>query len=261
MASPAQRLPVVVRSQIKCASVPILTRYFDSMRTIFKFVLPLMCTFMVMGLLWGNDRKSWAVLPILLILLYLGAAELRVEGKHILYRRFFSWKELPDDVSDMRCTILPALGYVRFRRFMPPLGVLFFIVERDSGRFVPFQRTASMQRMLSAPHLRQDGVTPPLDNHIKEGKANGKSRLVWVLSSTAGLVAGILIPVPWQRWASTMDGSPLSRFLLIQQHPAILCLYALLLVALVIQDRFRSPASFGLAFVIGTVVSHLSHVH
>jgi hypothetical protein len=233
-----------------------------TMRTIFKFALPLMGTFLVAGLLWGNDKKSWAILPGLLILVYLSAAELRVEGQHISYRRLFSWKKLPDDVSDMRCTPLPALGYVAFRRFMPPLGVLFFIVERESGRFVPFQRTASMLHALSAIRLRQGIITPSFDDQAKEGKGKGRHRPVWAVFSTLSLFLGIVIPVPWQSWTSTMaQHGFISRLLLIQLNPLMLCLYMLALVTFIIRDRFGSPASIGLAFLIGTIVSHLYHLH
>lgn len=230
------------------------------MRTLFKFVLPTMAAFMITMLSWGNDQRMWIVIPTILILLYLSAAELRIEGNHTFYRRFLAWRELPQDITDVRCSLLPALGYIRFRRFMPPFGVLIFIVERGYGRFVPFRRMATMQSMLSAIQLRPDGVDSQFDN-FKSEEMDHKSRVIWVLSSIAGLIAGIAIPVPWQQWVISANQSIISRLLQIQLHPVILSLYAIVLVGLIIQDRFRSAASFGLAFLIGTVIAHLAHVH
>lgn len=118
-----------------------------SMRMLFKYMLPMMCFLGTSVLLWGDEHVMWSVFPFLLIALYISAAEIRINGKQIYYRRFISWKKLPDDVADVRCSVFPALGYVRFRHFLPPLGLLFFIVERGSDRFIPFRRTALMQRM------------------------------------------------------------------------------------------------------------------
>lgn len=231
------------------------------MRTLFKFILPLMGIFMTSVLLWGNDQKIWAVFPVLLIALYLGAADIRTEGKHIYYRYFFSWKKLPDDISDVRCTLLPALGYMRFRHFLPPLGLLFFIVERGSGKFVPFRRTASMQSMLSPSHLGQNELNSRIDNDVKADKVKKKARLSRVLYPVAGLLAGMLIPVPWQHWTPPVNQSFLWHFMLIQQHPAVLFFYAGVLVVLTFRNRFHGPASLGLGFLIGTIVAHLAHLH
>jgi len=41
----------------------------------------------------------------------------------------------------------------------------------------------------------------------------------------------------------------------------ILSLYVLLLVALLVKIRFRPPASVGLIFIVGTIVSHLARIH
>jgi len=233
-----------------------------SMRALFKFILPLMGIFMTSALLWGNDQKAWAVFPTILIALYLSAADIRVEGKHLYYRHFFSWRRLPDDVADVRCSFFPALGYVRFRHFLPPLGLLFFIVERGSDRFIPFRRTAFMQSMLSP--LRPGEVNLRIDRDVEDvevDKESRKARLARTLYPAVGLLAGMLIPVPWQHWTSPVDQSLFSRFLQIQQYPAVLCFYVVVLVVLTIRKRFHRPATFGLAFLIGTIVAHLAHAH
>lgn len=230
-----------------------------SMRTMFKFILPLMGIFMTSVLLWGNDQKVWAVFPAVLIALYLGAADIRIEGKHLYYRHFFSWKRLPDDIADVRCSVFPTLGYVRFRHFLPPLGLLFFIVERGSDRFIPFRRTAFMQRMLSP--SQHSEVRLRIDRDVEGDKENRKSRLAKTLYSAAGLLTGMLTPVPWQHWTLPENHRLLSRFLQIQQHPAVLCLYAITLIVLTIRNNFRRLITFGLAFLIGTIVAYLAHVH
>ena len=230
------------------------------MRTLFKFTLPMMGIFMTSVLSWGNNQKTWIVFPVLLIVLYLGAAEIRMEGKHIYYRYFFSWRILPDDILDARCTLLPALGYIRFRHFFPPFGLLFYIVERGSGRFIPFRRTAFMQRMLSFSHSQQNEVNPRIENDVKAGKVTRKARLAIVLYPVAGMLTGMLIPVPWQHWTPHANQSLLLHILQIQQHPAVLCFYAGVLAVLIIRNRSHAFANFGLAFVIGTIVVHLAHV-
>ncbi|QOY91459.1 hypothetical protein [Paludibaculum fermentans] len=93
-----------------------------SMRALFKFLLPLMGICMTSVLLFGNEQKAWAVFPAVLIALYLSAADIRLEGEHRYYRHFVSWGKLPDDVVDVRCSLLPALGYVRFRLSCRRLG-------------------------------------------------------------------------------------------------------------------------------------------
>jgi hypothetical protein len=231
-----------------------------SMRTLFKFILPSMGGFMTLVLLWGNNQKVWAVLPTLLIATYLGAADIRMEGKHIYYRHFFSWQKLPHDVSDVRCSLLPALGYIRFRHFSPPFGILFFIVERGSERFVPFRRTALMQSMVSPSHLRKVELNLPIDTDPETDKANRKALFAQAFFPAAGILAGVLVPVPWQHWTSPVNQTLLSRFLQIQHNPAVLGLYVVVLVALTIRNRSHGATSFGLAFLIGTIVAHLAHV-
>jgi hypothetical protein len=230
------------------------------MRMLFKFTLPIMGIFMTFALAWGNNQKAWIVFPVLLFTLYLSAAEIRMEGKHIYYRYFFSWRILPDDILDARCTLLPAIGYIRFRHFFPPFGLLLFIVERDSGTFIPFRRTAFMQTMLSVPHSLQNEVNPRIDNDVNVGKVTRKDRLSRVFYLVAGMLAGILIPVPWQYWTPHANQSLLSHFLQIQLYPAVLCFYAGVLAVLIIRNRFHDFANFGLAFVIGTIVAYLARV-
>jgi hypothetical protein len=227
-----------------------------SMRMLFKFIMPSIGIFMISVLLWGNDQKVWAVFPAILIALYLGAADIRMNGKHLYYRYFFSWKRLPNDIADVRCSVFPALGYVRFRHFVPPLGLLFFIVERDSDRFIPFRRTAFMNSMLS--QLRQSKVDLRIDRVVQVDKKNYLARTLYAV---AGLLAGMLTPVPWQHWTLPKNHSLLSRFLQIQQCPEVLCLYAIALIVLAIRNRFRGLIVFGLAFLIGTIAAYLAHVH
>lgn len=236
------------------------SRESPSMRVLFKFTLPLMGLFMIFALLWGDNRRGWVVLPLLLIALYLTAADIRVEGQRIYYRFFSSWRKLPDDVSDARCSLLPALGYVRFRHFFPPFGLLFFIVERGTGRFIPFRRTTLMQTMLSVSPSR-DNRAINFDRDAYEVQVTKKGSFSRVLFPILGILIGVLIPVPWQHWSALGDQSLLSRFVQFQLHPAILGSYAVLLAVLIVRNRSHHFANCGVAFVIGSIVAHLVHLH
>ncbi len=232
-----------------------------SMRSVFKFMMPAMGTFMVIVLLYGNPIKIWAIVPVLLIALYFTAAELRVEGKHIYYRRAFSWRKLPDDITDAHCSLFPVLGCIKFRHFVPPWGRLYYIVEFDEGTFIPFRKTAFMQTMLSPPYMRQETIKPRPDENDSAEKMNERTRLTWVLSSIAGLMVGILIPVPWQHETPFVISDTFTRFLLIQRNYIFLVLCAAILIGLIIRFRARGFASVWLAFLIGIIVSHLAHMH
>jgi hypothetical protein len=229
------------------------------MRTLFKFILPLMGLFIVSVLLWGNEQKTWSVCPVLLIVLYMSSADIRIDGKQIYYRHFVSWKKLPDDIADIRCSLFPALGYIRFRHFLPPFGLLVFIVERGSGRFIPFHRTAFMTTMLSRSNPQQNEMSAKSEE--EENEATRSGRLTSVLLPVMGILIGILIPVPWQHWTAPVDKGLLSRFLQFQQYPAVMSCYAGVLVLLILWNRFRSFVNFGLAFLIGTIIAHLGHLH
>jgi hypothetical protein len=217
--------------------------------------------FMTFALLWGDNRRAWVVLPLLLITLYLTAADIRVEGQHFYYRFFFSWRKLPSDVSDARCTLLPALGYVKFRHFFPPFGLLFFIVERGTGSFIPFRRTSFMQAMLSVSPSRDNQAVVNVDSEVSEVKVTKKRSLSRVLFPAVGILIGMLIPVPWQHWSTPGDQSNLSQFVQFQLHPAILGPYAVVLAVFIIRNRSHHFANCGIGFVIGSIVAHLVHLH
>ncbi len=229
-----------------------------SMRALFKFILPLMGLLGTSVLLWGDEHKVWSVFPFLLIVLYVSAAEIRMDGKQVYYRRFISWRKLPDDVSDVRCSLFPALGYIKFRHFLSPFGVLFFIAERGYGRFIPFRRTAFMLAMLSPSNPQQSKN----DNETEkaEDDQTRKSGLLRVLVLIAGMIVGILIPVPWQHMVTPANNGLLSRFLDVQQHPAVLSFYVGLLILLIIWNKFHNFVNFGLAFIVGSILAHLGHL-
>lgn len=231
-----------------------------SMRAIFKVALPLMGIFMTSVLLVGNQQKAWAILPGIFIALYISAAEIRLKERQFYYRHFISWRRLPDDIADARCSILPALGYIRFRHFSPPFGILFFIVERGSGRFIPFQRTALMQRMLSA--LPMDKVRLPTSYPLKAARGSiGSDLLAPTLYPIAGLAFGMIVPMPWQNWTAPTGHDLLARILQLQQNSVILSLYVVVLAMLAIYHRRHGPASFAITFLIGTIVAHLARIH
>lgn len=230
-----------------------------SMRTLYKFILPLMGIFMVSTLLWGNHKKAWAVFPLILIALYLSAAELRIEGKHIYYRHFFLWKRLPNDVADVRCSIFPALGYVRFRHFYPPLGLLFYVVERDSRKFIPFRRTASMESMLvSIPQIEINLHDDSIDQIGAGGNISGNADVVYV---AFGVLAGVLVPVPWQHFIVPTNHSFIARVLQVQLCNVSLCFDFAILVVFIYLNRSRRLAVFGLSFLLGTIVARLCDIH
>lgn len=228
-----------------------------SMRAIFKFILPLMGLFMAFALLWGDNRRGWVVLPLLLIALYITAADMRIEGQHIYYRCFFSWRKVPCDVCDARCSLLPALGYVKFRHFFPPFGLLFFIVERGTGRFIPFRRTAFMQRMLSVSPSRDSEAVVNGDSDVSGGPETKKASLSRVLFPVVGILVGMLIPVPWQHWSNPGDHGIITRLVQFQLLPAVLGSYAVILVILLIINRSHRFANCGVGFVVGSIVAHL----
>lgn len=116
-----------------------------SNRDIFKVAIPILGTFVTILFIPGTEDMTFLLFPIFLIALYAGAAELRDDGKRITFRRIWGWKRLPSDIVVARCTLLPALGYVRFTHFMPPFGVLLFVAERDYGGFVPFRKIIMTQ--------------------------------------------------------------------------------------------------------------------
>jgi hypothetical protein len=232
------------------------------MRAVFKFFLPLMGILSLSIMLWGNDKKAWAILPTLVIILYATAADLRMKGEHIYYRYFLSWKKLPKDISDVRCTLLPALGYIRFKHFFPPFGLLFFIVEYDWGIFIPFQRTTTMQYMISHLRLPQNEANHLINNDIKADQINSKTRILRVLYPLAGLIAGILMPVPWQpNFATPMKSDLISLYLRIEQNSTFLFIYSAVLVVLIIRNKFHPFINFVLAFSLGAVVANLAHIH
>jgi hypothetical protein len=232
-----------------------------SMRALFKFTLPLMGLFMTFVLLWGDNRRAWIVLPLLLISLYITAADMRMEGQHIYYRFFFSWRKLPGDIADARCTLLPALGYVKFRHFFPPFGLLFFIVERGTGRFIPFRRTTFMQTMLSVSPSRDNESLVNTKSNISEAQETKKTSFSRVLFPVVGILIGMLVPVPWQHWSTSGGQGIISRLVHFQLHPAILGSYAVVLAVLLSRNRSQHFANCGVGFVIGSIVAHLIHLH
>lgn len=232
-----------------------------SMRTLFKFTLPLMGLFMTFALLWGDNRRAWVVLPLLLIALYITAADMRMEGQDIYYRFFFSWRKLPGDISDARCSLFPALGYVKFRHFFPPFGLLFFIVERGTGRFIPLRRTTFMQEMLSASPSRNSESLADSKSNVSEAQQTKKPSLSRVLFPAVGILVGMLVPVPWQHWSTLGDQGIISRLVQFQLHPAILGVYAVVLAVLIFRNRSQHFANCGVGFVIGSIVAHLVHLH
>jgi hypothetical protein len=230
------------------------------MRVLFKFTLPLMGLFMTFALLWGDNRRAWVILPLLLIALYITAADMRMEGPNIYYRYFFSWRKLPGDISDARCTLLPALGYVKFRHFCPPFGLLFFIVERGTGKFIPFRRTNFMQEMLSASPARGNESPANTKSNLGEAQQTKKASVSRVLFPVVGILVGMLVPVPWQHWSTSGDQGIISRLVQFQLHPAILAVYALVLAVLIFRNRSQHFANCGVGFVIGSIVAHLVHL-
>lgn len=107
------------------------------------------------------------------------------------------------------------------------------------------------------PSMRRGEVSLRSHGNAQPGKAGKAARFTTVLSPVAGLLAGVLIRVPWQSWAVPMNDSLLSRYVRMQQHPAALCLYSVALVALTMGNRRRPAVSFALTFLLGTVVARL----
>jgi hypothetical protein len=232
------------------------------MRLLFKFMMPICGIFLIAVLCYGSP-KPWivvpfALIPFALISVYLSAAELQIQNHRARYRRFLTWKELPKDVTGAVCLPLPALGCIRFGHYLPPLGLLFYIVEREEGPFRPFDRTALMQAIVSSrggevhtPPARREGLLEGL-------QGGGEVRLKWILIGIGSMVAGALMPEPHQPEPS-WTGAPGVLWDVIQvlNQPVGFAVYALLLIWFLIRTRLRGIASVAAALLLGSLMGHL----
>ena len=229
-----------------------------SARTVFKFVIPPVGTFSLIVLCYGNPQKLWAVLPATVVALYLTAADLRIENARVWYRRFLSWKDLPPDVAGARCLPLPALGYIRFRHYLPPFGLLFYIVEREEGPFMPFSRTKLMETIVSSQggEIHAPVAQPP--GLFEALLGDDRARLRWILIAVASTLAGVFVPeqhlaVP--RWTGVLKAY--WDVLQLLNRPAPLVAYAAFLAWFLIRKRLQSIVSAWAAFLLGGIVAHL----
>jgi hypothetical protein len=229
-----------------------------SARAVFKFIIPAFGTFSLIVLCYGDPQKGWAVFPATVIALYLSAADLRIEDARVRYRRFLSWKDLPPDVAGARCLPLPPLGYIRFRHYLPSFGVLFYIVEREEGDFVPLSRTKLMKAIVSSQGGEIDAPAAHPPDRLGALPGDDRVRLRWILIAIASMLAGVFVPdlspaVP--RWTGVLKAY--WDVLQLLNRPVPQVAYAAFLAWFLIRKRLQGIVSAVVACLLGGIVAHL----
>lgn len=250
---------------------PVPKPYFLS---VIKIGIPLLCAASLVVMLQGSTFIQ--VLPFLplvwLIALYFTAARIRVCGNALQYRRFIRWKDIPwDEVVDAKWSLIPPLACLKLRRFLPPWGRLYYLVEEANRFNFSLRRTAFMQALVS--RAGKDNGETHNTKEGGEGQANddipkrfGKG---WIFGCVCAAGLGVFIELVYQPSQGLPLTSPNSlptalrvfvRFVAFLNHPPFLVAFAIGAVVFLIRSKFGGMMSLITSFLIGGIAAHLIRV-
>ena len=130
-----------------------------------KFWAPLLLIVGMIGV-FGDHLLSGSMLlslPLLILALFqLSLAQMELRNNVLRYRRLVRWHTIPRDEIAASGVVWPGfMGYVRFHRYFPPFGLLYFVLDANSDDS-PF-------RLGSYPLLRHlRGQTPHVQSRPGE---------------------------------------------------------------------------------------------
>ena len=98
----------------------------------------------------GKHRVATSLPFLLLALLYLSAAQIRIEHNGVRYRRIWHWKRVPyERIVKVRVSFLPGLGFLKFTDILLPWGKLYYVLEEPSKLLLPGSQSEIMKEIES----------------------------------------------------------------------------------------------------------------
>lgn len=198
-----------------------------------------------------------ACIPLVLAFLFHTLlAAVRIRGGRIEYRQFLQWKPLPPtDVISSGVIWPPFIGFLRLRKWTPPWGRLFFILDPDSAG-----RSSRRDGLGILGHLRQK-QQPTVDLARPGKNVSGVRYGRLILAGSCGVAASFMRVYLSQTVApSTMEPSKYSspmvesatRVLAYAGSPQLAIPLLIGFVLLTVFFRRRSSA-WSFAFLAGVV--------
>jgi len=224
-----------------------------------KLWLPLILLIGMGAMLRGTHHALVLALPVVLWASFnLSAAQVRVDDQHLRYRRFLRWKRIPyEEIRECKVAWAPSMGCIKLRRFVPPWGKIYFVLEGPFEWAIPGGQT----KLTAYINARAEGKQPA-DMVGSAHDGGGAGVVLCVVMVFAGvlfsLLAAVLFPSPPQH--ARGGGFP-ARIAHIEEQmfewPWNLVVGSLL-AAWILRSRFRDRAwilAFGLGGLLGSVVA------
>ncbi len=199
------------------------------------------------------------ILPALWGIFCLSAAEVKACDRFLAYRRFLKWREVPyEEIRQCKNSWIPGLAYFRLRRFVPPWGKIYFVIERSAFYGKPKELTAFI-------NSRREGRETTLRSQDQNVSGNErKPGRVCALMGLVGIVYSFLLNYLFPNFPPQV---PLERFprwiaiFLRLWHGAVSWPWAVATMALLIALIFRSGLknrAWILAWAIGALLGSLA---
>jgi hypothetical protein len=106
-------------------------RHDSTSALVVKYWIPAVLLVGVGLLSSGAKHAAVLALPVIALAFFgLCAAEIKPGDADLQYRRFLKWKHVPyAQISECRVSWVPAMGYIRTLRFVPPWGKIYFVLD------------------------------------------------------------------------------------------------------------------------------------
>jgi hypothetical protein len=223
-----------------------------------KMVAPALLAFAGAVTLIGSGRPVILFFsgPLLLLATFLAsAAQIRPERDRLRYRRFLKWEELPYSAI-VRCEVgaWPGVGFLKLRRFLPPWGKLYFVIETHDG-WPP--RGTQLAEFINA-KAQGAFVTPEVPSLTAPTRTLKQDRVRCLWAFVGGIAIGLLTAATSHSLVPAgIPQPPTVAFLRHSMEWPWSLLTASLLALGVLVLRFRKVAwvlALGLGNLLGAVV-------
>jgi hypothetical protein len=96
-----------------------------------RVCFPLSLFFGAYTILLPSEKRGALVLAALLVLwgiFYATATVVQVDESGVRYRRYYRWTKVSyDEILECRLSWIPAVGFIKLARFVPPWGKIYFV--------------------------------------------------------------------------------------------------------------------------------------